>query len=125
MIVSAPASPVMLSTPPVSAMVEATAISTPLIGRLSDRMDRLHLLAERRTFTHRSAQNVTGRDVRNVVTLAQGSALRALAGALLAQENNDETVCHHGLLQESLVVTHHELTVDLTHGLKGHSYGNQ
>jgi len=57
------------------------------------------------------------------VATRQPHALGALAGSLLAED--DEPRARYHLLEEPLVVTHHQLAVDLLHGLERHADADQ
>ena len=78
------------------------------------------------SFARVLAQHVAGGDVGQVEVLAQARGLRALAGAGRAEE--DQVQLAHGrvsLLQEALVVAHHQLRLELLHRVQRHADHDQ
>ena len=83
----------------------------------------LGLLPDGRALLDRGAQHVPGRDMGHHVVVGEAHTLRPLACPLFAEDNEPGSGYH--LLEEALVVSHHELAVDLLHRLECHAHGDQ
>ena len=83
----------------------------------------LGLLADGGTLLHRGAQHVAGGDMGHHVMVGEAHALCPLACPLFAEDNEPGSGYH--LFEEALVVSHHELAVDLLHRLEGHARCDQ
>src|SRR4029077_11667085 len=91
--------------------------------------DGLRSLPELGAGLHGGAQHVPRGDMGYVVAHRQAVSLGALAGPLPAEQDDSDSVGQRsapfGLLEEALVVAHHELAVDLLHGLERHADGDE
>ncbi len=105
------------------------ALAQPLGHHLHDQvvaeeLTPVHLVlglhAEGRPLLDRGPQHVTRRDVGHHVVVGEAHTLCPFAGPLFAEDNEPGAGYH--LLEEALVVPHHELAVDLLHRLEGHAH---
>ena len=70
------------------------------------------------------AQQVAGADVGQPEVLAQARGLGALTGPGRTEEDEVQ-LAHRRLLQEAFVVAHHQLRLELLHGVEGHADHDQ